>query len=58
MDFIVAALQLAPVVVTAGEDITQFVAWAIGIYDSESGPTDSDWDALHAREAALRAKLA
>jgi hypothetical protein len=39
---------------SAGKDI----AWAIAIYDSESGPTDADWDALHAREAALRAKLA
>ncbi len=58
MDFIIAALQLAPVIVEAGEDIGQFVEWAIGIYDSPTGPADADWDALNAKEASLRAKLA
>jgi hypothetical protein len=58
MDFVVAALLLAPTVVAAGEDIAEFVAWAISIYDSETGPTDADWDALYAREKVLIAKLA
>lgn len=58
MDFIVAALQLTPVVVAAGEDIAEFVSWSVGAFDRDGGPTDSDWDDLQAREAGLRAKLA
>jgi hypothetical protein len=57
MDFIVAALQLTPAIVAAGEDIAQFVTWSIGVYDQDGGPTDADWDELQAKEAALRAKL-
>ena len=58
MPFLLAAIQLTPAIVSAGEDIAQFVEWAIGVYNSPTGPADADWDALHAKEAALRAKLA
>ena len=57
MEFIVAALQLAPAIVSAGEDIGQFVTWAISVYNSPSGPTDADWDSLNGKEATLRAQL-
>ena len=57
MPFLLAALQLTPAIVSAGEDIVQFVQWAIGVYNSPTGPTDTDWDTLHAKEAALRSKL-
>ncbi len=58
MTFLAAALQLTPVVVQAGEDIAQFVEWALSVYNSANGPTDADWDQLHAKEAGMRAKLA
>ena len=57
MPFLLAALQLTPAIVAAGEDIVQFVEWAVTIYNSPTGPVDADWDTLHAREASLRAKL-
>jgi hypothetical protein len=57
MPFILAALQLTPLVVQAGEDIAAFVQWALAVYNSPSGPTDADWDALQAKEDALRTKL-
>ena len=57
MPFLLAALQLTPAIVSAGEDIAQFVEWTIGVYNSPTGPADADWDTLHAKEAALRAAL-
>ena len=57
MPFLLAALQLTPAIVAAGEDIAQFVEWAIGVYNSANGPTDADWITLHAKEASLRARL-
>ena len=41
----------------AGEDIAQFVQWALSVYNSPNGPSDADWAALHAKEAAMRAAL-
>jgi len=57
MPFLLAALQLTPAIVAAGEDIAQFVEWAVTVYNSPTGPTEADWNALHAKEAALRAQL-
>jgi hypothetical protein len=57
MDFIMAALQLTPVIVSAGEDIEQFVSWAIAVYASPDGPTDDDWNTLNSKEATLRTQL-
>ena len=57
MPFLLAALQLTPAIVAAGEDSAQFVEWAITISNSPTGPVDGDWDTLHAKEASLRAKL-
>ena len=57
MEFIIAALQLAPTIVSAGEDIEQFVVWAISVYNSPAGPTDADWDSLKSKEATLRTQL-
>ena len=57
MPFIIAALQLTPALVAAGEDIAQFVDWAIGIWNAPNGPQQADWDALHAKEETLRASL-
>ena len=57
MPFLLAALQLTPAIVSAGEDIAQFVEWAIGVYNSPNGPANADWDTLHAKETALRGKL-
>ena len=57
MPFIVSALQLTPSLVMAGEDIAQFVDWAIAVWSSPAGPQPADWDTLHQKEAALRAQL-
>ena len=57
MSFIVSALQLTPSLVAAGEDIAQFVDWAIAVYTNPNGPQQADWDALTAKEATLRAAL-
>ena len=57
MPFLLAALQLTPAIVSAGEDIAQFVEWVITVYNSPTGPADADWDNLHAKEIALRSKL-
>lgn len=56
MEFILLALRLAPTIVSAGEDIAEFVEWAIAVRDA-GGPTDADWGRLHAKEAQLRAAL-
>ncbi len=58
MPFLLAAFQLTPAIVSAGEDIVQFVEWAINVYTRPTGPADADWDTLHAKETALRSKLA
>ncbi|HUC63445.1 MAG TPA: hypothetical protein VMF53_15975 [Alphaproteobacteria bacterium] len=58
MDFAVAALQLVPLVVQTGEDIVQFVAWAVGVANNPDGPTDDDWNTLEQKEAAYRAQIA
>ena len=57
MPFIVSALQLTPSLVAAGEDIAPFVEWALNIWNNPNGPQQADWDALHAKEATLRATL-
>jgi len=57
MPFIIAALQLTPAIVSAGEDIAQFVNWAITAWKNPAGPQQADWDAPHEKEALLRAKL-
>jgi len=58
MDFIVAALELVPAVVEAGEDIAQFVVWALSVHQSTDGPSDADWTELNRRETDLRTTLA
>jgi hypothetical protein len=58
MEFALAALQLAPLVVQTGEDIVEFVTWAVGVANEPDGPTDADWDALAQKEAAYRAQIA
>jgi hypothetical protein len=57
MPFIITALQLTPAIVAAGEDIVQFVDWALKVWNTPGGPQQADWEALHAKEAALRASL-
>lgn len=51
------ALQLAPMVVSLGEDIAQYVEDALAASKKDSGPTQEDWDKLHADEARMRAQL-
>jgi hypothetical protein len=57
MPFIISALQLTPAIVAAGEDIAQFVDWALSVWNSPEGPQPSDWDQLHQKETTLRAQL-
>lgn len=54
--FITAALQLAPLLIQAGEDIAPF---AEQIYNAVKGndPTDADFAMLAAKEAALLAVI-
>ena len=54
---LVAALQLVPLIVQAGEDIDAFVTWAIKVYNQPGGPAAADWDALEEKESAIRAVL-
>lgn len=58
MPFIITALQLTPAIVAAGEDIAQFVDWALTVWNNPGGPQQADWDTLHSKETSLRAKLA
>ena len=58
MPFIIAALKLTPSLVAAGEDIAQFVDWAITVWSCPTGPQPTDWEILHNKEASLRAQLA
>jgi hypothetical protein len=55
--FVLAALKLAPTVIAVGENFLAFENEVEAASTKDGGPTDADWDALHAREAALRAKL-
>jgi len=55
--FLPVALHLTPAIAAAGEDITQFVEWAIVVYNSLGCPTEPDWNTLYAKEASLRAQL-
>ena len=47
MPFILSALQLTPAIVAAGEDIAQFVEWALSVWNSTNGPQQADWDLLN-----------
>lgn len=57
MPFIISALQLTPAIVAAGEDIVQFVDWALSVWNAPNGPQQTDWDLLNQKEAELRAQL-
>jgi len=57
MDIVLAALKLAPLVIQAGQDFAAFVARVEAAASRTDGPTNADWDALHALEAELRARL-
>lgn len=55
--FLKLALQIVPLVVQVGGKLPEYIEWVMGVVNSDTGPTDADWDALHSREAELRAKL-
>lgn len=57
LGFVTLALQILPLLVKAGEDIAPFVQQIIGAINAPAGPTQADWDMLHAEEARLRALL-
>lgn len=51
------ALTLAPQIISAGMDIEAFIAKMITAATQDGGPTQADWDALHAAEDQARAAL-
>lgn len=51
IDFLQAALQLAPLLIKAGEDIAVFAQWVFNTISRE--PTEADWAALKAKEKEL-----
>jgi len=57
IDYLTAALKLAPNVISLGQDIVGFVENAISVSQSATGPTDADWAALDALEKPLRDEL-
>lgn len=57
MEFLLAALQLTPLIVHAGESLETFVEGITTTANKDGGPTQADFDALTAQEDALRAKI-
>lgn len=55
--YLALALKLVPDIIDLGEDVAAFISRILTVYDSDYGPTEADWDALHKLEAELRAKL-
>lgn len=55
--FVQAAMQLAPLLEKAGEDIAPLAQMVVDAVSSGTDPTDAQWQALHDREDALRTQL-
>lgn len=53
MEYLLAAIKLAPLIVQAGMDITAYVEEITAV--NHTDPTQADWDNLKAREDAARA---
>lgn len=55
--FIQAALQLAPLVISAGTSLVQLAESVYAVANAPGDPTDADWANLTAIETALRAQI-
>jgi len=59
-DFVAKAWKIGQVLIDNGSavsDIIGFAKWVVEKTEQDGGPTTDDWDALHAKEETLRAKL-
>ncbi len=57
LEYLVAVLNLAPQVISAGQDVAALASQALPVLQSSTGPSDADIAALAALEAKLRADL-
>lgn len=51
------ALQLIPQLIAVGQDAAAFAKEAYDVIEGGKHPTDADWTALKAKEAALDAQI-
>lgn len=59
VEFLITVLQAVPLIVAAGMDVTDFIQRNIDKAKSwgDAGPTEADWNELHAVIDPLREKL-
>lgn len=55
--YLTAALQLAPILIQAGQDIGPLAAKIYAMFQAGTDPTDADWAELHALEAQQTAAI-
>lgn len=55
--YLTAALQLVPLLISAGRDIGAFATEVYDVVTQNSAPTDAQWLALHQKEDSLRIQL-
>lgn len=55
--FVAAALQLAPLVISLGQDIVPLAQMVVDAIKGGGVPTDAQWQAMHDLETRLRAQL-
>ena len=55
--FVAAALQLAPLIISLGQDIAPLAQMVVDAIKGGGVPTDAQWNAMHELEASLRAQL-
>lgn len=58
VSFLTIAMQLAPLIISTGEEIVPFVTGVWNTLTQPGGPTQADFDALAAQEATIRAQIA
>ena len=46
MPFIIKALMVSQALLAAGQDIREFVDWAITVWNKPGGPGPEDWERL------------
>lgn len=56
MDFLLAAMNLVPIIIKLGDDVAPFAQWVWNVIQGDT-ITPADWTSLHQREDALRARL-
>lgn len=55
--FVAAALQLAPLIISLGQDVAPLAQLVVDAIKGGGVPTDAQWTAMHELETKLRAEL-